>query len=217
MYERSYQGYNGVSTRILLRVKNIFLKIELAIMASGIVLAGGLSKRAHDNKMHFLLENKPLLMHTIESIKPFVNKVILVTGHYDQDIRSFVKEDEKISIVYNSNYEKGMFSSVLTGVKEVDDDLFILPGDIPFISKETYEALLNGTKPLRCPTYKGKEGHPLFIKKEIRKELLKEPIDSNLKAFRDRYDLERIPVNDKYILKDIDTIEEYQELVKERK
>ncbi len=185
-------------------------------MIQAIILAGGFSSRAKSNKMRFSIDDKPLLEHAIESIKPFVSKVILVTGHYDQDIRSFIKEDEKLQIVYNKDYEKGMFSSVLCGVQFVDDDFFILPGDIPFIRASTYDALLKGTKPVRYPTYKGQEGHPLFIKKELKDSLLKEGLDSNLRLFRDKQDKEAIEVDDKFILKDIDTIEEYNNLKKER-
>lgn len=185
-------------------------------MIQGIVLAGGFSSRAKSNKMRFAVGEKPILLHAIESIIPFVEKVIVVTGYYDQDIRSFIKEDEKIKIIYNKDYEKGMFSSVITGVKQTTDDFFILPGDIPFIKKETYQKLLNGKKKVRYPVYQGKEGHPLFISKELKEELLKEPIESNLRLFRDRQDKEAIEVNDKNILRDIDTQEQFEALVAER-
>ena len=185
-------------------------------MIQAIILAGGFSSRAKSNKMRFLLGDKPLLEHTIESVRPLVEKVILVTGHYDQDIKEFIKEDDKVKIVYNKDYEKGMFSSVLTGVRETTDDFFVLPGDIPFIKRETFLALLNGTKPVRYPTYKGQEGHPLFIKKELKESLLKEGLDSNLRLFRDKQDKEAIEVDDKFILRDIDTVEEYTNLKKER-
>lgn len=186
-------------------------------MAQGIILAGGFSSRTNNNKMRLSIDGKPLIIHTIESMKPFVNKIFLVTGHYDSDIRSIVHEDEKLIIVYNKDYEKGMFSSVLCGVKNVTEDFFIIPGDIPFINASTYSALLKGTKPVRFPTYQGKEGHPLFISIELKDKLLKEPIDSNLKKFRDEQDKEIIQVDDKYILKDIDTIKEYETLLDERK
>ena len=186
-------------------------------MVQGIVLAGGYSSRTQINKMHLIVDEKPILIHTIESIKPFVSKVVVVTGKHDQDIRTFVKEDEKVTIVYNPNYDKGMFSSVLTGIRNTQGDVFIIPGDIPFIKKETFEALLKGTKDVRYPTYQGKEGHPLFIKDKLREELLKESIDSNLRLFRDKQDKEMIEVDDPNILKDIDTMDEYKTLLNERR
>ena len=185
-------------------------------MAQGIILAGGFSSRTKTNKMCLVIDQKPVIVHTIEAMKPFVTKIILVTGHYDKEIRQIIKEDDKIHIVYNKNYEKGMFSSVLCGAKQIDDDFFIVPGDIPFIYAGTYDALLKGTKPVRYPVYQGKEGHPLFIKKELLNELLKQDIESNLKAFRDKQVKEAISVDDKNILRDIDTLEDYQNVIAER-
>ena len=131
----------------------------------GIVLAGGFSSRAKTNKMSFIVDKKPLLIHTIDSLRPFTKKIIVVTGHYDRDIREFLKEDEQVKIILNKHYEKGMFSSVLTGVKEMDDDFFVIPGDIPFVKKETYQLLINGTKPVRYPTIKEKKGTRYSLKK----------------------------------------------------
>ena len=56
----------------------------------------------------------------------------------------------------------------------------------------------------------------MFISKELKEELLKEPIKSNLRLFRDRQDKEAIEVDDKNILRDIDTQEQYEALVAER-
>jgi len=44
--------------------------------------------------------------------------------------------------------------------------------------------------------------------------LKKEPVDYNLKAFRNRFNYEIIDVDDKNILNDIDTINDYQDLNK---
>lgn len=184
-------------------------------MAEGIILAGGFSSRTKNNKMLLTIDNKPLIIHTINSMKPFVKRIIVVTGHYDQEIRNILKNEE-VEIYFNERYPEGMFSSVLKGVQEVKDDFFIMPGDIPFVNKNTYMSLLNGTKDVRYPRRKGKDGHPLFLKKEMREELLKEPIDSNLKAFRDKQNSEAIEVDDENINRDIDTIEEYKAIVKER-
>ena len=185
-------------------------------MTEGIILAGGFSSRANTNKMLLTIDNKPLILHTIESMKPFVSKIIVVTGRYDQEIRNILK-NEKITICFNKDYEKGMFSSVLTGVEQVTDDFFIIPGDIPFVKKETYQALLNGVKDVRYPNYKGKDGHPIFFKKEMKEKLLAQNVDSNLKEFRDKQDKEVIDVDDPNINRDIDTIEEYKTLLEERK
>lgn len=185
-------------------------------MAEGIILAGGFSSRALSNKMVFDIGGKPLIWHTIQSIKPFVDHIYVVTGRYDQEIRKILENEQGIEIIFNKDYESGMFSSVLTGVRKTTSDFFVLPGDCPFVSKETFEKLLNGTKTVRFPRYMGKDGHPLFIDKSLKEKLINTPMDSNLKEFRNSQDFEIIDVNDKNIINDIDTKEDYERLLKER-
>lgn len=185
-------------------------------MVDCIVLAGGLSTRAKTNKMLFMVENKPLILFTVNNMIKHVDHVIVVTGKYDQEIREVLK-GSPCDVIYNKDYENGMFTSVKTGVKLTRGDFFILPGDCPFVSAGTFNSLKNGKKSVRVPTFLGKDGHPLFISHELKDELLRESDDGNLKLFRDKHDVERIAVDDPNILNDIDTVEDYQRLLKERK
>ena len=185
-------------------------------MVQGIILAGGFSSRAISNKMLFDFDGKPLIWHAINGMRPFVDRIIVVTGRYDQEIKSALRDEKDIVYAYNKDYSKGMFSSVKTGVTFADGDFFILPGDCPFVSRETYELILKGTKPVRFPRCGEKDGHPLFIKASLKESLLNEPDDSNLKAFRNRQDYEVIMIDDPNVSIDIDTQEDYQSVLKER-
>ena len=121
-------------------------------MAEGIILAGGKSTRMGQNKMLLMYQNHPLIWYTIQSMKPFVSKIIIVTGRYDKEIKETLK-NEDVTFVFNENYEKGMFSSVLKGVKETKEDFFIIPGDCPFVKEDTYRKLLKGNGDIRVPSY----------------------------------------------------------------
>lgn len=182
-------------------------------MAQGIILAAGHSSRAQTNKMLLAYKGKPLLYHAIEGMLPFVSHVYVVTGKHHEAIETIVHGIPNVTVIYNERYEEGMFSSVLAGVAKVSQDFFILPGDCPLVGPETYKKLLNGKKPLRVPTYLENTGHPLFLKAELKSELLAEPRSSNLKVFRDRHDYETIKTNDAQILTDIDTIEDYNAFI----
>lgn len=186
-------------------------------MVDGIILAGGFSSRCDSNKMLFDFNGKPMIWHTINSLRPFVQRIIVVTGRYDQEIRDVLKNENDIEFVFNEGFNKGMFSSVRKGVENTNADFFIIPGDCPFVSSKTLEAILKGTKPVRYPVSNGKEGHPLFIKHELKEALLVEPADSNLRVFRDKQDVEKISVDDPCITNDVDTYEDYQRIVNERK
>ncbi len=178
-------------------------------MVDGIILAGGYSSRIKKNKMMLLYDDLPIICNVIESMKNYCHKIVVVTGHYHDEIVKVVSKYEQVTVKRNSNYNLGMFSSVITGVKEINNDFFLTPGDYPLIQKETFRQLLSEDGIIRVPTFKGRKGHPIFITKELIKPLLKEPINSNLKVFRDRYDVNYIETTDEGVLIDVDTMEDY--------
>ena len=181
----------------------------------GIVLAGGSSTRAKVNKLLLEVDRKPLICHTINTISPFVDKINVVTGKFHNELSKVITDCE---IVFNSQHELGMFSSVLTGVKKaLGNDVLLIPGDITNVSKETIQALLSGTKDIRIPSFNGKTGHPVYISKKYVELLAKEPVDSKLCDFIAKHndDVEIIKVNDSFINFDVDTLDDYNKLRKE--
>ena len=175
-------------------------------MIYGIVLAGGKSTRMKTNKMLLEYNGRPIISYAIEGMKPFVDHLIVVTGRYDKEIREALKEEKDIEIITNENYELGMFSSVIAGVKHVRGPFFLIPGDCPFVQKETYDALLNGHGDIRVPRYKDKDGHPIYIDEKYIDELLSLPLDDNLKRFRDSKNYEIIDVRDKNIVMNLNDV-----------
>lgn len=171
----------------------------------GVILAGGKSTRMKTNKMLIEFDGHPLIWYAINGMKPFVDHLVVVTGKYDKEIREALK-DEEVEIVTNHDYEKGMFSSVQTGLKRCRGPLFLLPGDCPFVQKETYEALLKGHEGIRVPSYKNKEGHPIYIASNYIDEILSLPLDDNLKRFRDSKKYEIISVRDKNIVINLNNV-----------
>ena len=186
-------------------------------MAMGIILAGGYSSRAESNKMVLKYKNTEIIRHAIMAMQDYCTRVIVVTGHYHNDILEVVKDFEKVKVVRNLNYSQGMFSSVKVGVREVDDDFFVTPGDYPLIKKPTYEKILAAKGIIRVPTFNNRRGHPIFIGKELIKSLIDEKEDSNLKLFRNKYEITNVETEDSGILKDIDTVNDYLKLKTERK
>ena len=181
----------------------------------GLVLAGGCSTRTKVNKLLLEVDRKPLICHTIDTISPFVDKVVIVTGKYHDELINVITNGE---VVFNSQYEKGMFSSILAGIKKcIGNDVLVIPGDITNVSQITFKALLNGSEPIRIPSFKGKNGHPVFLSKHYVDLLSKESLDSNLRDFIGKYpeDTEIIEVDDNFINFDVDTLDDYKQLRKE--
>ena len=180
----------------------------------GIILAGGYSSRAQLNKLLLDFHGEPLICRTIHSMRPFAKRIVVVTGRFDKELREAL-EDQNTDLVYNKNYDLGMFSSVLTGVNEShDEDILLIPGDIPNVSKKTFESILSSTGSIRIPTYLGQTGHPLFIEKRLVPLLKKEPVNSNLHLFVEKHknEITHVEVNDPFINFDVDTMDDYQKL-----
>jgi len=177
-----------------------------------VILAAGYSSRIGKNKMELLINGKPILGYVIEAFYPLCHKITVVGGHYFDGIQSICKSYDKVNLVYNANYSLGMFSSILCGIENVSCECFITPGDYPLITTEIVERIGNTPGDFVVPTYKGKRGHPVKLSFEALKLLKNEPIDSNLKNFRNRFIVDHVEVDDLSILMDIDTMESYEKV-----
>lgn len=184
-------------------------------MAEGIILAAGYASRAQANKMLFEVDGKPLIDHVIAGMRPCVSRIYVVTGHHHEAIEAHLY-DKDVTCMYNPHYHEGMFSSVKQGVRAVNEDFFVIPGDCPFVSAKTYETLMATDRKIAVPVYGNRKGHPIFISFELKEALLKTGSDMNLKVFRNQYDYDEIEVDDPCIVLDIDTVDDYESIKKGR-
>jgi molybdenum cofactor cytidylyltransferase len=189
-----------------------FFHREGHYMCEGLILAGGYSSRAGTNKMLLSIEGNPVILRAIERLLECCTQVIVVTGHYHKALNEILDPIPRVSVVYNANYDQGMFSSVQCGVAHLSEDFLMLPGDYPNIQRTTIEQLLRTEGDIVVPTYNNRRGHPIFIRQALIEPLLKEPITSTLKDFRNRQKVTYIEVEDQGILEDMDTIEAYNKL-----
>lgn len=182
-------------------------------MLEGIVLAAGYSSRAGGMKMTFRINNKSLLQHTLQPMLQFCDKVWVVTGYKKELIEALIAKYLQVEAVYNSNFQQGMFSSVRAGVSKITSArFFFTPGDIPFVKPLTYRKLLGKSGKVVIPTYQGRKGHPVLMNSELQKRILAEPQDSNLRKVLHQFQPVLVEVDDKAILRDVDTRQDYKEL-----
>lgn len=189
----------------------------------GIILAAGFSSRAGTFKMELPFGKKKLLRRAVDGMKHCCSRVIVVGGFKIERVMEIVKNCPDVRVVLNKNYQKGMFSSVQEGVRHVNGDIFfIMPGDHPLITKETYRKLIDELtaagpdRDIAVPVYKDRKGHPVLLRKKIKEELLREPHDSTLKKFIHRKGFLPVPVDNSGILVDVDTREDYEKAIFER-
>ena len=107
-------------------------------MIKAILLAAGKSKRfGKENKLLKIFKKKPLINFSLNSLnKSKVNKIIVVLGYQNKEVKKVIRKNKKIIFVTNKNYKKGMASSIKIGLKKVskqDTGFIIFQSDMPYI------------------------------------------------------------------------------------
>jgi molybdenum cofactor cytidylyltransferase len=191
------------------------------IKIEGVILAAGFSSRARTFKMELPFGEKTLIERAIDGMIDTCSRVIVVGGHKIERIRKITKKYPIVQVVLNRHYEKGMFSSVQEGVRHVKGDcFFMMPGDYPLITKHVFQKLKNVMESsssnihVFLPTFKGKKGHPVLIRRILIDEILMETVDSTLKAVINRNNYTLVEVAHEGILVNVNTIEDYEKAKK---
>ena len=139
-------------------------------MIKAILLAAGQSKRMKsENKLIKLYKNKPLINYSLNVLKKSkVNKIIIVLGHQQKELKKIIKKNKKIIFTYNKNYKKGMASSIKTGLKKIsknDKGFIVAQSDMPFVKQSDINKIcrsINSKKFLiHALKYKNRVGNPI--------------------------------------------------------
>jgi molybdenum cofactor cytidylyltransferase len=187
-----------------------------------VILAAGFSSRMKQLKPLLSLGEATVTEFIISTFQSLGVQVFLVVGNRKEEVISGINSPG-ITIVYNPDFEKGMFSSIQAGIKQLGKEyqaFFILPVDIPLVKavtiKKIMEAGIAHPQNIIYPVFRGKRGHPPLIPSGLIPEILAWTQDGGLKAYlksREQVAM-NLPVNDSFILFDIDTPEDYIKLQK---
>ena len=185
-------------------------------MTAGLILAGGASRRMGSPKALLKYRGEMFIQRLQRIFLMHCDPVVVVLGHDAELIRPSV--DERVRICVNSDPERGMLSSLQTGLAELNraDRILFLPLDYPGVASDTI-AKLCAMPPcvIGMPRYQGRRGHPVLISQKVAQEISVLPRD---RAGRDvirahNHEVEYLDVDDPAILIDVDTPEDYQALV----
>ena len=194
-------------------------------MISAIVIAAGESKRMGRTKQLLSWQGKVLLQHALDAILGSeVDEVILVLGCEAGRILEEV-DTQKIKVVINPDYAQGMITSIQEGLKALQrraEAFFIVLGDQPGISPQIYNQLIYEfrrvypSKRILLPTYQGKRGHPALFSIDYREEgsALKGDVGFRQIILDHPSDLLLSEMDARAVLEDIDTPEDYENLLK---
>jgi molybdenum cofactor guanylyltransferase len=104
---------------------------------TAIILAGGKSSRMGSDKSLLKLGNKTLIEHVVDSIRPYVSAVIVVTN--DEEKYSFLNN---VTFVPDIIKNQGPFIGLISGIKSIDTKwCFVTSCDMPLIDGNIIEYL----------------------------------------------------------------------------
>lgn len=186
---------------------------------TALILCAGRSSRMGSFKPLLPLGPDNFLKRIISLYQSVNIENILVVLGYEAVRIVPVLEELGINWVLNEHYNRGMFSSIQTGVchlKEQSRAFFIHPADIPFVHSDTVKALITSFQAAEAavyrPCYGGRHGHPPLISTSLSKAISEFDGEGGLRALLMQYKeiSQDIYCNDPGILLDVDTPEDYE-------
>ena len=188
---------------------------------AALILAAGNSTRMGALKPLLRIGNTAMVELASQCfLKAGVRDVTVIVGCRAELIIPML-QDLRVKWVLNTEYESGMLSSVLTGIRSLASHVrafFLLPCDIPLVGPETIKALTGvygqTPAPVIYPVFGGLRGHPPLISMDSVRDLAPE-CEGGMRSFLRRYeDLAlNVEVMDEGILLDCDTPEDYRKLL----
>lgn len=186
---------------------------------AAVVLAAGYSSRMGFFKPLAPLNGLPALERILRSMRSAgVREILVVTGFCRESVASAAKRSGA-QVVYNPQFEEGMFTSVQAGVAALShraDAFFLLPVDIPAVRVSTLRAMRGraSSSGVLHPTFQGARGHPPLIGASLAPYILQFSGEGGLRAFFDAWKTwnQEIAVADEGVLMDMDTPNDFERL-----
>jgi len=201
-------------------------------MFSALVLAAGLSRRMGTNKLLLPFGERTVLAQVITVLCQCpLAEIVVVAGHEREKIeqvlgryRDSALDNLTLRSVYNPNYAAGdMLSSIQTGLAAMRADCdaaLVTLGDQPQIERRSAEQVIAAHVPgaVVIPSFNRRGGHPILIDRACWPEILALPPGASLRElFRAHIQwLRYVDVDTESVLRDMDTPEDYDQLVHKR-
>lgn len=198
-------------------------------MIPAVVLAAGRSSRMGRAKATLPLDASDTFLTRI--VRTFldagVDDVVVVVGHDADAIASaFSASGLPARFVVNHDYDRGQWSSLVAGLGVVDRPgvlaALITLVDVPLVTAETVRAVIacyrNTRAPVVRPTSGNRHGHPLLVDRSLFAELrAADPAEGAKPVIRAHASVAGdIAIADEGAFRDIDTEEDYLEMISDR-
>ena len=195
-------------------------------MIVAVILSAGESSRMGRPKALLPIDGVRFVEKIVSTLKSTdVGNIIVVLGHNAEEIRRKIS-DLPVTILINHDYKQGQLSSLQVAIRYLEssggpvDGILVHLVDHPYIEAKLVNLMIDRfyetKKLIVVPRFQDRRGHPVIFARALFSELLAAGTDQGAKpvvhAHRD--DTLEIDTDDKGVLIDIDTPEEYRLHVK---
>jgi len=186
-----------------------------------LILAAGAASRMGSIKQLLPWKTTTLLGNAITNAKTITNNVYVVLGANAQEIKN--KTVAEVTYINNSDWSSGLGSSIACGVEAIVNKgqyagVLIMLADQPLVDVNYINKLIDlftkNDKGIIATNYSEKIGVPVIFNKTYFKELRNLKNDFGAKYILKNYNEDIISINPNGKEKDIDTPDDYQELLK---
>ena len=202
---------------------------------AGIILAAGRGSRMGKAKQLLPFGRTTLLDHVMDTVqRAGLDCVVLVLGFKAGQIRHALNlprreqarpDRSRLQVIDNPDWHKGQSFSVAAGLEalpaDMDGALFLL-GDQPLVTVQTLRHLVSAFQTsdhwILAPCFNGQRGNPVLVASPLFDRLRQPGGDAGARSLFEefRHRMHCLAVDDPGILKDVDTPEEYDALVREQ-
>ncbi len=185
-------------------------------IAAIILAAGGSRRMTEKNKLLEEVNGRPMIAQVISTaLSSHLDPVIVVLGYEANKIRHSIS-DLNYTHVLNSNWEKGMSTSIVVGISALDNNCagaMIILGDMPLITVDELKLFIekfesyHGDK-IIYPVFNKIQGNPVIFPSKYFNKLKDLSGDQGAKAIINKHNSIEIEIGSESVLIDIDTKED---------
>ena len=181
------------------------------VTVSGVILAAGLSRRMGFPKALLRWDEETYLDRQIRLFGEVCEEVVVVLRPGAETLLGECHRLGEARTVYNPDAERGQLSSLQTALAAVGGDAVLFsPVDYAHVREATVRAVAAGG-PLMVlqPSFEGKHGHPVWVRRPVVEALLAAPADGAARDVVRRFERSFIEVDDASCVMDCDDAAAY--------